>query len=73
MELSTVFHSQHAKLPADWPREENMLAWPDLPLLPAAVDSPVLRTKSIIAVGYGYATDKRLARPLIRSCIQYFS
>ncbi len=29
LELSTVFHSQHARLPADWPREQNMLDWPD--------------------------------------------
>jgi CheY-like chemotaxis protein len=27
LELSTVFHSQHARLPAGWPGEKDMLAW----------------------------------------------
>ena len=68
LELSTVFHSQHAKLPADWPREENMLAWPDLaafargcgftPFIQACRDWAHAEAGSadeVIAVGYGYA------------------
>jgi len=27
LELSTIFHSQHATLPSGWPSEENMLEW----------------------------------------------
>jgi len=94
LELSTVFHSQRARLPADWPGEENMLAWPNLavfvrgcrfePFIQACrtwADAEAGSPDEVIAVGYAYAmrqlkypdTDKRLARALIRSCIQYFS
>jgi CheY-like chemotaxis protein len=94
LELSTVFHSQHANLPAGWPVEVNLLAWPDVAVFTGGCTfAPFIQAcrewanaeagspDEVIAVGYGYAmrqlkypdTDKRLARALIRSCIQYFS
>ena len=30
LELSTIFHSQHATLPAGWPTEEGIMQWPVL-------------------------------------------
>jgi CheY-like chemotaxis protein len=68
LELSTVFHSAHSGLPADWPREENMLAWPDpssfargcrfVPFIQACREWAYAEAGSrdeVIAVGYAYA------------------
>ncbi len=68
LELSTVFHSQHAKLPADWPREESLLGWPDLDIFTRGCEfAPFIQAcrgwalaeagsaDEVIAVGYGYA------------------
>ncbi len=68
LELSTVFHSQHAKLPAGWPLEEHMLSWPDVvaftrgcgfaPFVQACREWALAEAGSkneVIAVGYGYA------------------
>lgn len=68
LELSTVFHSAHSRLPADWPREENMLVWPDpaafargcgfAPFIQACRDWAYAEAGSadeVIAVGYAYA------------------
>jgi CheY-like chemotaxis protein len=68
LELSTVFHSQHANLPADWPSEENVSAWPDLarftrgcgfaPFVEACrawARAEAASEDEVIAVGYGYA------------------
>jgi CheY-like chemotaxis protein len=68
LELSTVFHSQRANLPAGWPLEENMLAWPDLaaftrgcgftPFIQACrqwANAEAGSADEVIAAGYGYA------------------
>jgi CheY-like chemotaxis protein len=68
LELSTVFHSQHANLPSGWPLEENLLAWPDLavftrgcrfaPFVQACrewANAEAGSADEVIAVGYGYA------------------
>jgi CheY-like chemotaxis protein len=68
LELSTVFHSQHVNLPAHWPIEENLVAWPDLaaftrgcgfaPFIQACrewANAEAGSADEVIAVGYGYA------------------
>ena len=68
LELSTIFHTQHSRLPVEWPREENMLAWPDIaaftsgcaftPFIQACRDwalATAASTDEVIAVGYAYA------------------
>jgi hypothetical protein len=68
LELSTVFHSQHATLPREWPTEEAMMQWP---LLDRFTDgctfAPFIVTcrewaladagsqEEVVAVAYAYA------------------
>jgi CheY-like chemotaxis protein len=93
LELSTIFHSQHATLPPGWPTEENILEWTQVerviagcqfgPFISACrqwANGEAGSPDEVIAVAYAYAmrqlkypdTNKRLARALIRSCIEYF-
>jgi len=68
LELSTVFHSQHTRLPADWPTEENMLGWPTVdrfirncqfgPFIAACRDwanEEAGSPEEVVAVAYAYA------------------
>jgi CheY-like chemotaxis protein len=68
LELSTIFHSQHARLPAGWPDEDDMLAWPDRsrftlncpysPFISACrewANSEAASQDEVIAVAYAYA------------------
>jgi len=68
LELSTVFHSQHVRLPSGWPREENLHGWTDLdrftdgcafaPFVTACRDWASAEAGSkdeVVAVAYAYA------------------
>lgn len=67
MELSTVFHSQRNRLPADWPTVENMRNWTDVALFVRGCSFPGFisacrawalaeagSADEIVAVAYGY-------------------
>jgi len=68
LELSTIFHSQHATLPVGWPTEENLASWHDLGGFSAGCPFPAFiaacRTwanaeaasvDEVVAVAYSYA------------------
>ncbi|WP_076860954.1 response regulator [Bradyrhizobium mercantei] len=68
LELSTVFHTQHTSLPADWPTEAHMTQWVDVErYVEGCAFGPFIRgcrawalaeaasEDEVIAVAYGYA------------------